>query len=400
MAEKRKDNKGRILRAGESQRKDGRYSYKYRALDGKRKEVYAKTIQELREKEEQIRQDLRDGIDSEKAAVLTLNDVYDEMQGNKQLKRSTIASKGSLYDKRVRDSIGKRKISTIKYYDIVNYYNSLLDVGLKLSTIRNIHSFLNSSFEYALKNDIIRKSPCRGALSEIRQKRELKEKKVRRALTKEEQDNFLDFVKYNYLDDWHSLFVTFLGTGCRASELIGLRWEDVDFKNGIIDINHNTIYNKDKEGKYNFYIDSTKTATGKRQIPMIGEVRRVLLEIREKQFRQQPKQPVIDGYTNFIFLNSKDKLNSISGINSFIKRSVTKYNATEEGQKEPLPLFSVHILRHTFITRLCEVEDNIKAIQAIAGHSDIATTMNVYAEATRDRNEEAMKKLEGKMKLG
>ncbi len=400
MAEKRKDNKGRILRAGESQRKDGRYSYKYRALDGKRKEVYAKTIQELREKEEQIRQDLRDGIDSEKAAVLTLNDVYDEMQSHKNLKRSTIASKGSIYDKRVRTSIGERKISSFRYIDIVNFYMGLFDAGLQMSTIKNVHGFISGAFEYAVKNDIIRKNPCRGVLSEVRQKRPLEEKKARRALTKKEQDNFLDFVKYNYLDGWHPLFVTFLGTGCRASELIGLRWEDVDFRNGIIDINHNTIYNKDKEGKYNFYIDSTKTATGKRQIPMIREVRMALLEIRERQFREQPMQPVIDGYTGFIFLNSKDKLNSISGINSFIKRAVIKYNATEEGQKEPLPLFSVHILRHTFITRLCEVEDNVKAIQAIAGHSDIATTMNVYAEATKERNEEAMKKLEGKINLG
>lgn len=399
MAEKRKDKKGRILRAGESQRKDGRYSYKYRALDGKRKEVYAKTIQELREKEEQIRQDLRDGIDSEKAAVLTLNDVYDEMQSFKQLKRSTTANKERTYNKRVRASIGERKISSIKYYDIVNYYNSLLDEGLQLSTVRNIHGFLNGAFEYALKNDIIRKNPCRGALSEIRQKRTIDDKPKKKALTRQEQDNFLEFVKYNYLGNWHSLFVTFLGTGCRISELVGLRWEDVDFKKGIIDINHNTLYIRDENKKYGFYVDSTKTSTGKRQIPMIREVRMALLEIREKQFMERPTQLIIDDYTGFIFLNRNENLYNAASIDSFIKRAVAKYNATEKGQKEPLPHFSVHILRHTFITRLCEVEDNVKAIQAIAGHSDISTTMNVYAEATRERNEEAMKKLEGRIKL-
>ncbi len=399
MAEKRKDSKGRLLRAGESQRKDGRYSYKYRALDGKRKEVYAKTIQELREKEEQIRQDLRDGIDSEKAAVLTLNDVYDEMQSFKTLKRSTIAGKGAMYDKYVRESIGARKISMVKYYDVVNYYNNLLNEDLKLSSVSAIHGFLNSAFEYALKNDIIRKNPCRGALSEIRQKRTIDDKPKKKALTRQEQDNFLEFVKYNYLGNWHSLFVTFLGTGCRISELVGLRWEDVDFKKGIIDINHNTLYIRDENKKYGFYVDSTKTSTGKRQIPMIREVRMALLEIREKQFSEQPIQPIVDGYTGFIFLNRNGKLHNDSNINSFIKRAVTRYNATEKGQKEPLPLFSVHVLRHTFITRLCEVEDNVKAIQAIAGHSDISTTMNVYAEATKERNEEAMKKLEGKIKL-
>ena len=62
MAEKRKDNKGRILKSGESQRKDLTYMYRYTDLSGKRKYVYARTLQELREKENGIQQDLIVGI--------------------------------------------------------------------------------------------------------------------------------------------------------------------------------------------------------------------------------------------------------------------------------------------------------------------------------------------------
>lgn len=400
MAEKRKDDKGRILRQGETQRKDGRYSFKYKALDGKRKEVYAKTLPELREKEEQIRQDLRDGIDSERADALTVNDIYDEMQAYRQLKRTTLASKNGMYDKHIRDGIGKRKIATLRHNDITNFYKSLLIKSkLQISSISMVHSMLNSCFEYALKSDIVRRNPTKGALQELRQKRNLDDKQKKRALTKEEQERFLEFVKYNYLNGWHELMTVFLGTGCRVSEIVGLRWDDVDFRNGIIDINHNLLYVADKDGRYSYYADTTKTATGKRQIPMLKDVRRALLEVREKQFREQPTQPIIDGYTNFVFLNRSNKLHNDSTINSFIKRAVTKYNA-QAPEGEQLPHFSVHILRHTFITRLCEVEDNMKAIQAIAGHSDISTTMDVYAEATKERNEEAMKKLDGKMSLG
>jgi site-specific recombinase XerD len=67
--------------------------------------------------------------------------------------------------------------------------------------------------------------------------------------------------------------------------------------------------------------------------------------------------------------------------------------------REPflLPSISAHILRHTFCTRLCENESNIKVIQAIMGHADITTTMNIYAEATREKKQEVMMNLEGKI---
>ena len=62
MAERRKDRKGRVLRDGESQRQNGTYMYRYTDVRGERKCVYAKTLEQLREKEQKIQQDLHDGI--------------------------------------------------------------------------------------------------------------------------------------------------------------------------------------------------------------------------------------------------------------------------------------------------------------------------------------------------
>ena len=64
--------------------------------------------------------------------------------------------------------------------------------------------------------------------------------------------------------------------------------------------------------------------------------------------------------------------------------------AKREG-REPviLPVFSCHIFRHTFCTRFCEHEDNIKVIQSIMGHADIETTMDIYAEITEMRKKKA-----------
>ena len=78
MSEKRKDNKGRILRTGESQRKDLIYQYRYTDIRGKRQTVYSSDLKELREKEKEIQKQLDDGIDyaAGKITVIQLLERY------------------------------------------------------------------------------------------------------------------------------------------------------------------------------------------------------------------------------------------------------------------------------------------------------------------------------------
>lgn len=73
--------------------------------------------------------------------------------------------------------------------------------------------------------------------------------------------------------------------------------------------------------------------------------------------------------------------------------------AAKEEKRDPIPMpkFSAHNLRHTFCTRLCENESNLKVIQDIMGHADISTTMDIYAEATTEKKQEVVTKLEGKI---
>ncbi len=89
-----------------------------------------------------------------------------------------------------------------------------------------------------------------------------------------------------------------------------------------------------------------------------------------------------------------------------IDRITRDYNVEEielavRQNREPLllPHFSVHNLRHTFCTRMCENESNIKVIQEIMGHSDISMTMDVYNEATRDKKKKSFAGLEGKINI-
>ena len=104
-------------------------------------------------------------------------------------------------------------------------------------------------------------------------------------------------------------------------------------------------------------------------------------------------ESVFDGMSGFVFCDRFRNVPNPSGVNRAIKRIVSAYNyeeilaAKKEGRNQLiLPEFSCHQLRHTFCTRLCENETNLKVIQSVMGHRDIATTMDIYAEATDTKN--------------
>ncbi|MCD7887802.1 MAG: site-specific integrase [Clostridiales bacterium] len=421
MAEKRKDSRGRNLRDGEDQRPDGSYRYRYTDKAGNRRAVYSWKLVStdkppsgkrdglsLREKEKTIESDIRDGIDSHAAAKMTLNDVFKAyMEGKRELKQSTRTNYVYMYKNYVADTIGKRKITTFRYSDIKNFYNSLItEKGFKPNSAEIIHTILHPVFEMAVRDGYIRTNLTNGVMGELKKGHDW-EKPKRHALTIEEQEAFIGYVsKSKIYRHWLPLFTVFLGTGCRVGELIGLRWCDCDFESRSISINHNLIYRVQDNGHCEMHITTPKTSAGCRTIPMLDEVRKALLQERLRQMQEGFSTAEIDGYSGFVFTNRFGNVYSPAAINRAIVRIYTAYNEEETEcakleRREPVLIrhFSVHNLRHTFCTRFCENETNIKVIQEIMGHSDIGTTMNVYAEATESKKREAIDNLEGKIKI-
>ena len=407
--ERRKDNKGRVLRDGESYRpKEDRYMYRYTSTDGKRHAVYAADLNELRQKEEKIQRDIAGGIRIGEDSV-TLNDIYEMWKQDKNtLKETTKSNYIYMYEHFVKVDFGKRKLRTIRKSDVRRFYNSLLDAkGLKMNTLDSLHTVIHQLFDLALDDCYITKNPSDGVMGECKKAHNLDTPK-RHALTIPQQEAFVGFVKdtpkYRH---WLPLFTTFLGTGMRVSELVGLRWEDVNFDEGYIEVNHNTVYYQRLEGKCYFSVTTPKTEAGKRIIPMLSEVRHAFEDEKAHQEEVGLKcMANIDGYTNFIFLNRYGNIHNPQTINRTIKRITLAYNEQEmekadREDREPvlIPPFSCHNLRHTFCTRYCENETNLKVIQEIMGHRDIATTMEVYAEATKDAKVKSFEGLEGKIKI-
>ena len=409
MAKARKDNKGRALRKGESQRKsDNMYIYVYVDPFGKRRYKYSMDLIKLREIEKSLIKDQLDGLDVYAAGKADLNFVFDRYISTKtDLRRTTYTNYTYMYDRFVRPEFGKKKIGTIKYSDVLYFYLHLInEKHLQINTLEIIHTVLHHTFQLAVRDEIIRNNPSAGVMAEIK-KKPGKNHGVRHALTVEQQRAFMNYMANNpVFCKWTPLFTVLLGTGCRIGEVIGLRWEDIDMEKRLIDVNHSVTYyaRKTDTRKCEFAVSLPKTEAGIRVIPMMDAVYEAFRE--EYEYQQENGFNVIelDGMTGFIFSNRFGNLHNPQSINRTIRRISESYNAEEvlkakKERRQPviIPHFSCHHLRHTFCTRFCENETNIKVIQAVMGHANIETTMDIYAEVTDMKKTEAIEKLSHKL---
>lgn len=404
MAKGRKDLRGRLLKQGEFQRaSDKRYAYTYTDPLGRRKFIYAHDLVELREKEKQLVKDQLDGLDTYAQGRSTINEAFDRYMSTKQgLREHTKVGYIYTYDRYVRDTFGKKKIVTIKYSDVLQFYYYLVnEKQISLSTVDSVHTLLHPTFQLAVRNEIIRKNPSDGVMAEI-SRNSGKNRGIRHALTIEEQRAFMDYIaNHPVYFHWWPLFTVLLGTGCRIGEALGLRWQDLDFGKRTISINHSLVYYQTPNDKRcEMRVSLPKTEAGIRTIPMMDLVYDAFQMIYEEQKEQGFNKTEIDGMSGFVFKNRFGDVPNPQTVNATIKRITDNYNAEEvlkaaKEHREPLilPHFSCHHLRHTFCTRLCENETNLKVIQSVMGHRNIETTMDVYAEATENRKQESFENL-------
>lgn len=225
---------------------------------------------------------------------------------------------------------------------------------------------------------------------------------IRHALTVEQQRSFMNYVAENpVFCNWTALFTVLLGTGCRIGEAVGLRWQDLDMEKRLISINHSLTYYPRREETYKceFKVSLPKTEAGIRTLPMMQKV----YDVFQYEYERQEDgfcSEVVDGMTGFIFTNRFGMPHNPASVNRVIKRIVDAHNADEvlkakKEKRQPImvPRFSCHIFRHTFCSRFCENETNVKVIQTVMGHASIETSMDINTEVTDDKKKEAIENL-------
>ena len=390
--ERRKDNKGRVLREGEYQRKNLSYEYRWRDKSGKRHSIYAPTLDELRKKEKKVQRNILDGIVAK--TNIKINDLYERWKEIKRgIKKTTYTQYCYLYERYIKDEFGQIKIDDLKRTDIKAIYNYLIDkYSLKKNSISSIHIVLHQVLDIAVEDELLRYNPADNALKGV----ECVKTQPRKALTMQEQTIFEKYLSQEKASKWRAIFTVMLYTGMRAGETIGIRWCDIDLEKDLIDVNHNMVQ-KLHDGAIEFMVNSPKTAAGKRKIPMLPKVKEAFLMEKERQKELGLTCKVnIGGYTDFIFLNNNGNIYDTKLLNLALERIIKKCNneLIESGSSILLPHISCHTLRHTFATRMAEAGLSPKAIQSILGHSDIRISMNLYVDSTDYLKLSAIKELE------
>ena len=168
--------------------------------------------------------------------------------------------------------------------------------------------------------------------------------------------------------------------GLRRSEALGLRWSSINFEENTIKIEHTVVKMMSVE-----YKDSTKSKTSKRTLPLLSDVREVLLKLKDKQSENRRIFGNTYKDSDYIFKWQDGKLYRPDYITRSFQRVLKKHG---------LKKMRFHDLRHSTASILYDMGWDLKAIQNWLGHADIETTGNIYTHISESRKQAAAKNLE------
>ena len=263
-----------------------------------------------------------------------------------------------MYRVHIKNKIGKRKINKITADTIENFYSELLNdkkKPIQIGTITAINKVMNGTFILAVKKNLIRNNPVTGCVGNVKKKNNI-EKKSKHSLEAQEQHDLLEFIENDTVYSKHyNLFYLLAWTGCRIGELLGLTWYDLDFSREIITIDHQLVYTK-VDGERQFVISETKTESGQREIPMLADVKEILLEMRreagwDKVITVKKPQISVNDTKTFVFKNGKGNAYQPGNIRTALQMAVVKYNKVTGANLQDV---TPHTFRHSFCCWLCE----------------------------------------------
>lgn len=395
MIEKRRDKKNRVLHDRESQRKDGRYVYKYTDSFGKPQFIYAWKLvptdktpsgkredKSLREKEQEILKDISDGIDTigKKMTVCQLYAKRNNQRPN--VSDSTEIGRNRLMKLLEEDKFGACSIENVKMSDAKEFVIRMKEKGIAYQTIKNDKRSLNSAFHMAIQDDCIRKNPFDFKLNEVIEN----DTKPNIPLTSEQEESLYNFIRSDktYYKNYDEV-ILIRETGVRISEFCGLIDTDLDFENRLINVERQLLRNT----KRGYYIDVPKTDAGVRKIPMSDKAYEIFKRILNN--RKSSQTISIDGYSGFLFLKGNGYPKVRDDYESIFKGIAKKYNKCHE---EKLPdKMTPHTLRHTFCTHWANAGISPHTLKLVMGHNNVLMTLSYYTHPTYMSAKEEMERI-------
>lgn len=395
MSVKRRDNKNRILRNGESQRTDGRYAYVYVDANGKQRFLYSWKLENtdkvpegkrncisLRDKIKALKRDMDDGIVPDGGSMTVLQLVEKYVGQKTGVRHNTEAGYKFVINLIKKEEFGEKRIDKVKLSDAKAWLIKLQADGRGYSTIHTVRGVVRPAFQMAVDDDLIRKNPFEFMLATV----VVNDSVTREAITRKQERAFLEFVKNDrHFSKYYDAIYILFHTGLRISEFAGLVETDIDFENGKIKVDRQLQRKRNME----YVIEDTKTPSGVRYIPMTPEVRECLKRIIEN--REQPaREPVVNGVSGFLFLDKNGMPMVALHWEKYFQHICEKYNSI---YKAEMPKVTPHVCRHTFCSNMAKSGMNPKTLQYIMGHSDISVTLNTYTHIGYEDAQKEMKRV-------
>lgn len=375
MAEKKKLPKGISLVPGKEL-----YRWRFR-YDGLDYVGYSKTLKQAEKELSDKRYEVEHGLYC-KEENITFDKWFNTWISTYKTncKESSLYEYKSTYEYHIKPVFGKRKLKLICSDQLQVFINKMAN-EYSATVVKECKHLLDGALKQAYKQRKINRNPM-----EYVTMPKTKEPKKKGALSADQQQAFLNEAGSS---KYYRLYKLATLTGMRIGEITGLQWSDVDFKNREIHITHTMSYIP----KRGLYLDTPKSKTSLRTIPMIDSAYALLKEQRKEQLKLKLQLgqywPSAEGIGNLVFTTQIG-----TGIqDTNIRRDMRKIcdNLTDLGINRHDCTF--HTLRHCFATRCIENGMEPKTLQTILGHATLAMTMDLYCDVMEHTKKEAMQRI-------
>lgn len=374
-----KSLKGKELGVGISQQTNGLYVARFTDRFGRRKSKRFKKLQECRQWIADATY-IDEHSDLENATDMLVDAWFEYWIDlkKKTVRPNTVRNYSERYERNIKNVIGNKLLTEVKPIHCQKIFSDMADEGYKTTTIYQTRIALYNMLEFAKENEVIITNPCKKSVkSDIGKPSDKKE-----TLTIDDQRRFLAAAKGQSYEYQYRFA---LQTGLRTGELVGLKWEDINFERKTLTIERSMEF-RYKVGEWR--VGPPKSKSGYRTIPLTDEAICILKAQKEKN----RKLKVIDKeWADTVFLCRKGQP---------VKNSTYDTALFIICDKAGIKRFSMHVLRHTFATRCIEGGMTPKTLQKILGHSNIGITMNLYVHITEEEKQKEIDLVAEALKAG
>lgn len=287
------------------------------------------------------------------------------------VKKSTFAAYSLIVETHLQPVFGNLTAVTEK--DVQDFVLQKLNGGLSQKTIKDMLIVLRMILKFGAKKNYCVYAPIDVIFPTDRERQELE------VLSIANQKKIMRFVENNFTFRNLGIFIC-LSTGIRIGEICALTWDDIDTENGVIHIRKTIqrIYIRENGiKKMELLIDTPKTATSMRDIPMIKDLYEIL----------KPLKKVVNN--DYFVLTNEATPTEPRTYRNYYKKLLDKLG---------IPPIKFHGLRHSFATRCIESKCDYKTVSVILGHSNISTTLNLYVHPNYEQKKKCIDKMFRKIK--